>query len=91
MLHRPEETLPLSDFTMHATAVFDRVSETGRAVVIMHDGDAAAVIVEVGQYRQAQRELTLLRAVLAGEQDVRIGRIISHDDVEVRLHALLAD
>ena len=90
MNDRTEETIPLADLTTHFAAVIERVSTTGRPVLVLREEDAAVVIMAVPHYRQAQREHLVFQAILAGEGDVRIGRIVSHDDVEVRLGALLA-
>jgi len=91
VLDHPEGRLPLADFTVHAAAVLERVRVTGRPVVVTQAGDAAVVIVEAERHRHMQRDLALFRAILVGGQDVRMGRIVSHDDVEMRLTALLAE
>jgi len=91
VLNHPEGRLPLAEFTAHATALLERVRITGRPVIVTEAGDAAVVIMEAEQYRHMQRDRVRFRAILAGEQDVRLGQIVSHDDVEVRLTALLAE
>lgn len=72
-------------------AVIDHAQETKRPIVVTQNGSAAVVIIDAAQYQKEIQERDLLRAILEGENDIRKGRTVSHEEVEAMLDELLAE
>ena len=73
MPHVPD-IIPVSDLRQGAAELLGRVRKTRKPVVITQRGRAAAVIVSVESYEEAEREREILRRIARGEREVKSGR-----------------
>ena len=79
------EIIPVTDLRDGAADLLGRVRKTRKPVVITQRGRAAAVIVSVEAYEEAEREREILRRIARGEREVKAGR--GHDLASVMADA----
>ena len=87
----PPESVPVAALRQDAAAVFQRLRDLQRPVVVTEDGRAAAIMLSVDAYEQAQREHELLRCLVRGEQEIVAGLGHDLDDVLAEADRLLGD
>ena len=80
---------PVTEFRANASAVLDQVQATKRPVILTQHGRSAAVLMDIEVYEELLDEVALLRAVRTGEEQMRAGELVAHDDVEARARARL--
>jgi prevent-host-death family protein len=73
--------IPISDLRQNASDVVKGVSTTKQPVFITQRGRAAAVMVSMEVYEEAQHELDILRLLAKGEKEIEAG--VGDDLVEV--------
>jgi prevent-host-death family protein len=86
-----EERIPITKVRDDLDAVIERARETKRPVVVTQDGREAVIIIDAAQYRKDIEERELLRGILAGEDAIRAGKVVSMEEVEAHLDAILAE
>ena len=77
--------IPVSDLRQGAADLLGRVRRTQKPVVITQRGRAAAVIISIEAYEEAEREREMLRRIARGEREVKAGR--GHDLASVMADA----
>jgi prevent-host-death family protein len=80
---------PVSYVKSHAAEVMKRLGENDSPVVITQNGEAKAVLMDVGQYQDMVNALMLLKLLSIGEADIRSGRVYTHDEVKSRISSIL--
>lgn len=85
------ERMPIADVRGDLDTVIDHVQATKQPIVVTRDSTAAVIIIDAAQYQKERQERDLLRGILAGEDAVRAGKVISMEEVEARLDAILAE
>lgn len=65
--------IPISDLRQNASDVVKGVSTTKQPVFITQRGRAAAVMVSMEAYEEAQHELDILRLLAKGEKEIEAG------------------
>jgi prevent-host-death family protein len=73
--------IPISDLRQNASDVVKSVSSSREPVFITQRGRAAAVLVSMEVYKNAQNEMDILRLLAKGEKEIAAG--IGHDLDEV--------
>ncbi len=63
MIHPPETTTPLADFTRDAAAAIRRLKETGEPEVLTVDGEPAVVVQDVKSYERLLDALDRAEAI----------------------------
>jgi prevent-host-death family protein len=81
---------PVTEFRANTSAVLEQVHTTRRPIILTQYGRSAAVLLDVETYEELLDELTLLRAVRAGEMEMLSGEVSEHADVETRARKRLA-
>ena len=79
-----EDLRPLTDLKVGAGDIVGQVERTGRPVVLTRHGRGVAVILSLAAFEELQARIEtaeLRRALAEGEEDVRAGRLSSHEDV----------
>ena len=78
-----EDLRPLTDFKVGAGEIVGQVERTGRPVVLTRHGRGVAVLLSLAAFEDMQERLAdsdLRRALEEGEEDIRAGRTITHED-----------
>lgn len=65
-----------------ATKILADLHETKEPVLITEHGQPSAYLVDVEDYEFMQRRMQILEGIAKGEQAVREGRVISHEQVK---------
>jgi prevent-host-death family protein len=86
-----EDIIPITKVREQIGSVVERARETKRPIIVTQNGSAAVVIIDAAQYQKEMDERTLLRAILEGEDAIRAGKVVSMEEVEARLDAILAE
>ncbi len=86
-----QDIIPVTKVRDNLSAIIDRARETKRPIVVTQNGSAAVVILDAAQYQKDMDERDLLRGILAGEDAIRRGHVLSHEDVEAALDQVLAE
>jgi prevent-host-death family protein len=73
--------IPISDLRQNASDVVKGVSTSRQPVFITQRGRAAAVMVSMEVYEEAQHELDVLRLLARGEQEIEAGVGYDLDEV----------
>lgn len=76
-MSRTPKIIPISDLRQNASDVVKGVSSSREPVFITQRGRAAAVLVSMEAYEDAQRELEVLRLLARGEKEIDVG--IGHE------------
>jgi len=85
------ERMPIADVRDNLDTVIEHARETKRPIVVTQNGSAAVVIIDAAQYQKEIQERDLFRALLEGEDAIRAGKVVSMEEVEARLDAILAE
>jgi prevent-host-death family protein len=72
MPHAPK-IIPISDLRQNASNVVKSVSSSGEPVFITQRGRAAAVMVSMEAYKNAQHEMDILHLLARGEKEIAAG------------------
>ena len=73
--------IPISDLRQNASDVVKSVSSTREPVFITQRGRAAAVMVSMEVYKNAQHEMDILHLLARGEKEIEAGTAYELNDV----------
>lgn len=73
--------IPISDLRQNASEVVKNVSSSREPVFITQRGRAAAVMISMEVYKNAQHEIDILHLLARGEKEISAGTGYSLDDV----------
>jgi prevent-host-death family protein len=75
------DSIAVADLSSHVQEVLRKVRETGEAVVITENGEAAAVLVSPADFDWLDERRRLLARLEEAMEDERAGRLIEHEDL----------
>ncbi|HEU4845153.1 MAG TPA: type II toxin-antitoxin system Phd/YefM family antitoxin [Burkholderiaceae bacterium] len=78
---------PISYLKTNTSDVVKRVQETRDPVAITVNGKVQAVVQDPVSYQKTQDQLTLLRILAHGKQQIDEGKVTDHDDFFAQLEA----
>jgi prevent-host-death family protein len=81
--------IPITDLRQDAAAVLKRVKASRQPLIITQKGRAAAVIVSMEAYKDAQAEMDILRILARGEKEIEAGKGYDLQDVLTEAEVLL--
>jgi prevent-host-death family protein len=86
---RSEHLPPVSttELSERAAELVKRVHETGDAVIVVQDGEPAAVLIDASEFAALREHRRFLDAVRAGSADVEGGRVPTTPEVKKSLEA----
>ena len=82
-------SISVSDFKKDAVKIMKRVRKFHETLIISQRGRAAAVLISVESYEQAEHEKELLRLLAKGEREIELGEGIDLDAVLMEADKLL--
>ncbi len=85
------DIIPITDLRQDAAAVLERVRKRKLPLIITQRGRAAAVMLSVEAYEQAEYERDILRILARGEKEIAAGKGYSLNQVLADADALLAE
>lgn len=78
---------PISYLKANAAEILATLGEQRQPLVITQNGEAKAVLQDVGSYEATQETLALLKLLALGQQEVAAGKVKPLSDVVARLRA----
>lgn len=84
-----DDIQPVSEFRANAAEALRRIRESGRPLVLTHNGRSAAVVMDVGAYQAMVDELGVLRDVAEALAENRDGRTTPHEAAKAEVLAQL--
>ena len=76
-----EDIKPITYLETRAEELLATVNETRRPMVITQNGEAKGVLLDVATYEELRDATLLLKLVAQGDEDVRQGRTVPHEEV----------
>ena len=73
---------PISYVKSHAAELLDRIADEREPIIITQNGEARAVLMDMGSYEQAQETLALLKILAMGEKEIAAGKTAGLDEVK---------
>jgi PHD/YefM family antitoxin component YafN of YafNO toxin-antitoxin module len=86
-----EDIKPLTYLESRAGDVLKQVNESRRPLVIIEEGEAKAVILDVDSYQALRDAVWLLQLAAQGEADVQAGRVLPQNEVFARIRSRLRE
>ena len=84
-----EDIQPVTYLKGNAAHLLQQVNETRRPVIITQNGLARAVLQDPVSYESMRNTIALLKLMVQGEEDIRVGRLVEQDEVFSRIDARL--
>ncbi|MCP3890095.1 MAG: type II toxin-antitoxin system Phd/YefM family antitoxin [Desulfobulbaceae bacterium] len=82
---------PITYLKSKAAVLLNQINETHRPVIITQNGEPRAVLQDPESYENMRNAIGLLKLISQGEDDIRNGRVKSHEDVFADIEASLKD
>ena len=76
---------PISYLKAHAAEIVRTLGAQGEPLVITQNGEAKAVMQDIGSYEQTQETMALLKILALGGRQVEAGQVQTAADVIARL------
>ncbi|NNM53472.1 MAG: type II toxin-antitoxin system Phd/YefM family antitoxin [Spirochaetales bacterium] len=91
MLNLEKDIRPISYVKSHTAEMIKQVEDTRSPVVITQNGEAKAVLVDVASYQSLVDSVNLMKLISIGERDFREGRVLTNDELDKKVIALLGE
>ena len=75
-----ERIKPISYLKANAAEVIAKLAEHQQPMIITVNGEAKAVLQDIDSYEEMQEAIAMLKALLATDQKVRAGDVLSVDE-----------
>ena len=89
MINLVEDIRPISYVKAHTADIMRQVEQKNNPVVITQNGEARAVLMNVGYYQNIMDAINLLKILSIGENDIKNGRVFSEEEMDKKVEALL--
>ena len=76
---------PISYFKAHAAEIVRTLAERPEPLIITQNGEAKAVLQDIGSYEQMQETLALLKILALGDRQIAAGEVQPAAEVVARL------
>jgi len=80
-----EDIRPVTYLKSRTADLLAQVNETRRPVIITQNGEARGVLQDTESYESMKAAIAILKLVVQGEDDLRKGDMIPHDEVFRRI------
>jgi len=91
MLNLETDIRPISYVKAHTAEMVKQVEDRRNPIVITQNGEAKAILLDVGSYQKMVNAITLLKIVSIGENDIANGRVSSNEEVFQEMYKILED
>ncbi|MDE8650516.1 type II toxin-antitoxin system Phd/YefM family antitoxin [Novosphingobium album (ex Liu et al. 2023)] len=82
---RHDRIKPISYLKAHSAEVIRELGEGAPPLVITQNGEARAVLQDVGAYEETQEALALLKLLALGREDIAAGRVLPVEGLADRI------
>ena len=89
MLNLAEDIKPISYIKSNTAKILRQIKEKNNPVVITQNGEAKAVLMDVGQYQQIFDTINLLKILSIGENDIKNQRTYTQESLDKKIMTIL--
>ena len=89
MVNIAKDIKPISYVKAHTAEMLKSINETRKPIIITQNGEAKAVLLDADSYQGLLDSINLMKLISIGENDIRNGKLLDHDDVVVALKKIL--
>ena len=82
---------PISYIKSHASEVVRNLEGSGEAIIITLNGEAKAVLQDIGQYEKTQESLALLKMLALGKKETEEAKYQPMDEAFAEVRKLLKE
>jgi len=82
MVNLTQDLKSVSYIKEHTMEILEYVENSRAPIVITHDGEARAVIIDIESYQKTIKGINLAKLLSFGEKDIKNGNLISHEDAK---------
>ena len=82
---------PISYIKSHASEIIRDLEGSGETIVITLNGEAKAVLQDIGQYEKTQESLALLKILALGKKEVEKGKAQPMDEAFAEVRKVLKE
>jgi PHD/YefM family antitoxin component YafN of YafNO toxin-antitoxin module len=80
MVNLAQDLKSVSYVKDHTIEILEYVENSRAPIVITHDGEAKAVILDIESYQKTIKAINLAKLLSFAEKDIKNGNLISHED-----------
>ena len=91
MINLVEDIKPISYVRTHTAEILKQIGEKNNPIVITQNGESKAVIMDVEHYQKIVDTLNLFKILSIGENDLRKGKIYTHEQLNKRIDKVLEE
>ena len=91
MLNLETDIRPISYVKAHTAEMVKQVEDRRNPIVITQNGEAKAILLDVGSDQKMVNAITLLTIVSIGENDPANGRVSSNEEVFEEMYKILEE
>jgi len=84
-----EDIKPVTYMKTRAAELIKKVNDSRRPTIITQNGEATAVVLDIGSYEALRDATIILQLVGQGEKDLQEGRFLPQEEVFSRVRARL--
>ena len=86
-----EDIKPITYLKNKTKELIDKVSGSGRAVIITQNGKAKVVVMDVNQYERWRNAIAMMKIISQSEVEVESGQLISQEEAFSMAEATIQD
>ena len=86
-----EDIKPITYLKSRAADLLKQINETHRPVIITQNGEPKAVLQDPKSYENMRNAIGILKLISLGEEDIRVGRVKSQEEVFDIMEKMLKD
>ena len=82
MVNLAQDLKSVSYVKDHTIEILEYVENSRTPIVITHDGEARAVIIDIESYQKTIKAINLAKLLSFGEKDIKNENLISHEEAK---------
>ena len=89
MVNLVQDLKPVSYIKDHTMEILDYIENSRSPIIITHNGEAKAVIIDINSYQKTLNAINLAKLLSFGEKDIKNKNLISHEDAKKKFEETL--
>ena len=89
MLNLAKDIRPISYIKAHSAEILKQVEDKKTPIVITQNGEAKAILIDINSYQNIIDSINLMKIISIGENDIKNGRFITHEDLDKKIQGIL--
>ena len=89
MLNLAKDIRSISYIKAHSAEILKQVEDKKNPIVITQNGEAKAILIDINSYQNIIDSINLMKIISIGENDIKNGRFITHEDLDKKIQGIL--